>query len=103
MRETGDLPITVVGRTTAREIGERVEVEWRLDGTPGLEWVEVFQLAEVDGRHGPVEWTDGGGPDVVGDAVRWFVPVADLDEADAEVARRLTVANERCAPPGAGA
>ena len=97
MRDTGDVPVAVVGRTTAREIGDRVEVEWRLDATPGLEWIEVFQLAEVDGRHGSVEWTAGGGPDVVGDAVRWFVATDDLDEADAEVARRVAVANARCA------
>jgi len=90
--------ITVTGRTTAREIGERVEVEWGLSTTPALEWVEVFQFAEVGGREGPVDWTDGGGPDVVGDTVRWFVPTAELDGADREVARRLDVANQRCSP-----
>jgi hypothetical protein len=89
--------ITVTGRTTAVEIGERVEVEWTLSALPGLEWVEVFQFAEVGERDGPVDWRDGGGPDVVGDAVRWFVPTGELDDADAEVARRLEVANRRCA------
>ena len=69
-------------------LGERVEVEWRLDGTPDLEWTEVFQFAEVDERQGPVDWTQGGGPDVVGDTVRWFVPSSSLDDAEAEVARR---------------
>jgi len=92
----GQAPIAVVGRTTAREIGERVEVEWQLDGTPDLEWTEVFQFAEVEERRGPVDWTRGGGPDVVGGTVRWFVPTSSLDDADAEVARRLEVANQRC-------
>jgi hypothetical protein len=93
---TGD-HVAVVGRTTAREIGDRVEVEWALDSEPGLEWTEVFQFAEVGGRVGPVDWVDGGGPDVVGSSVRWFVPSASLEDADAEVARRLEVANQRCA------
>jgi hypothetical protein len=94
--ETG--AISVTGRTTAREIGERVEVEWGLSATPGLEWVEVFQFAEVGERDGPVDWRQGGGPDVVGATVRWFVPTAELDGADREVSRRLEVANRRCAP-----
>jgi len=101
MGDRGRAPIAVVGRTTAREIGERIAVEWQLDGTPDLEWTEVFQFAEVDERQGPVDWTQGGGPDVVGGAVRWFVPSSSLDDADAEVARRLGVANQRCAD-GAG-
>lgn len=95
--ERGAGAITLTGRTTAEEIGERVEVEWGLSATPGLEWVEVFQFAEVGRRDGPVDWRDGGGPDVVGATVRWFVPTAELDEADDEVARRLEVANRRCA------
>ena len=99
----GRVPIAVVGRTTAREIGERVEVEWQLDATPDLEWTEVFQFAEVAERQGPVDWTQGGGPDVVGGTVRWFVPTSSLDDADHEVARRLEVANLRCAgSDGAG-
>ena len=99
----GRVPIAVVGRATAREIGERVEVEWQLDGTPDLEWTEVFQFAEVEERRGPVDWTQGGGPDVVGGTVRWFVPTSSLDDADHEVARRLEVANLRCAgSDGAG-
>ena len=97
MDERGRVPLAVVGRTTAREIGERVEVEWQLDGVPDLEWTEVFQFAEVDERRGPVDWTQGGGPDVVGGTVRWFVPSASLDDAEAEVVLRLAVANLRCA------
>ena len=88
--------VVVTGRTTAVEIGERVEVEWTLSAAPGLEWIEVFQFAEVGERSGPVDWREGGGPDVVRDTVRWFVPTAALDEADTEVARRLEVANRRC-------
>jgi hypothetical protein len=96
MEDRGPVPIAVVGRTVAREIGDRVEVEWELDGAPDLEWTEVFQFADVDERRGPVDWTDGGGPDVVGGTVRWFVPSSSLDDADAEVDRRLEVANRRC-------
>ncbi len=99
MGERGDVGISIVGRTTAREIGERVEVEWRLDSEPDLEWTEVFQFAEVEGREGSVEWTQGGGPDVVAGTVRWFVPVENMDDADAEVGHRLDVANRRCFGP----
>jgi len=88
--------ISLTGRTTAKEIGERVEVEWGLSATPGLEWVEVFQFAEVGDRVGPVDWRQGGGPDVVGATVRWFVPTTEVDQADGEVSRRLEVANRRC-------
>ena len=56
----------------------------------------MFQFAEVEDRAGPVEWTQGGGPDVVGGTVRWFVPVDEPDDAEAEVAHRLDVANRRC-------
>jgi len=97
MDDRGRGPIAVVGRTTAREIGERVEVEWELDATPDLEWTEVFRFAEVEERRGLVDWTRGGGPDVVGGTVRWFVPSASLDDAEVEVTRRLEVANQRCA------
>jgi len=88
--------IAVTGRTTAPEIGGRVEVEWTLSAAPGLEWTEVFQFAEVGVREGAVDWRDGGGPDVVRDTLRWFVPGSELGDADAEVAHRLAVANERC-------
>ncbi len=94
----GSGAITVTGRSTAKEIGDRVEVEWTLSAVPGLEWTEVFQFTEVGRRDGPVDWREGGGPDVVRDTVRWFVPSAELDDADAEVSRRLEVANQRCAP-----
>jgi hypothetical protein len=87
--------ITIVGRTTSPEVGDRVEVEWQLSAPPALEWAEIFQMAEVDDRVGPVDWLEGGGPDVIGDTVRWFVPSGSLDNADAEVRHRLSVANER--------
>jgi len=89
--------IAIAGRSTVREIGERVEVEWALNATPDLEWTEVFQFASVGGRDGSVDWVEGGGPDVEGHVVRWFVPADRLDDADTEVARRLEVANLRCA------
>jgi hypothetical protein len=88
--------ITIVGRTTASEIGDRVEVEWALSAEPDLEWAEVFEFASVDDRRGPVDWVQGGGPDVVGRSVRWFVPSASIGDAQAEVEHRLDVANRRC-------
>ncbi|HEY5108635.1 MAG TPA: hypothetical protein VII96_03400 [Acidimicrobiales bacterium] len=96
MDERDQTSIAIVGRTTAPEIGERVEVEWSLSVEPGLEWAEVFQFASVEDREGPVDWMEGAGPDVVGGTVRWFVPTASLDNAEAEVLHRLRVANERC-------
>ncbi len=42
--------ITVTARTTASEVGDRVEVSWALSAAPGLEWTEVFQFTEVAGR-----------------------------------------------------
>jgi hypothetical protein len=102
MAHRGDARISIVGRSTAREIGRRFEVEWTLDAAPDLEWTEVFQLAEVEDRRGPVEWTQGGGPEVVAEAIRWFVPVDSLDEAQVEVVHRLDVANRRCFGPADG-
>ena len=72
--------------------------------SPDLEWTEVFQLTEIQDREGPVDWTQGGGPDVVGSTLRWFVPVDNLEDAEAEVAHRLEVANRRrFGPAGTGA
>jgi hypothetical protein len=88
-------PITIVGRTTVKEVGERVEVEWELSAKPEIEWAEVFQMAVLSDRDGPVDWMMGGGPDVMGSFVRWFVPIEEIDNAEAEVRHRLSVANER--------
>jgi len=98
MGEHDTVPIAIEGRSLAREIGERVEVEWVLSAEPDLEWTEVFQFTSVEAREGPVDWVEGGGPDVVGRTVRWFVPTALVDNADSEVGRRLEVANRRCRP-----
>ena len=87
--------ITIVGRTTVKEVGERVEVEWKLSAEPELEWAEIFQMAAVSDREGPVDWMMGGGPDVMGSVVRWFVPIEEIENADAEVKHRLSVANQR--------
>jgi len=94
--ENGSGAITVVDRSTAEEIGTRVEVEWMLSAVPDLEWTEVFQFATVAERRGPVDWREGGGPDVVDRSVRWFVPIELLADADAEVRTRVEVANLRC-------
>ena len=88
-----------MGRTTATEIGERVEVEWELDAAPTSEWTEVFQFAAVENRAGPVDWIEGGGPDVVGH-VRAMVRAHRVTRQcrGQEVAHRLDVANRRCFP-----
>jgi len=90
--------IRIVDRTTVTEIGDRLEIEWRLSAAPELEWAEIFQLAAPSDRHGSPEWVEGGGPDVMDAAVRWFVPGDEVDDADAEVRHRLSVANERFRP-----
>jgi hypothetical protein len=87
--------IRIVDRTTVKEVGDRIEVEWRLSAKPELEWAEIFQLAAPSDRHGSPEWVKGGGPDVMGGVVRWFVPSGEIENADAEVQHRLSVANQR--------
>ena len=87
--------ITIVGWTTAKEVGDRFEIEWQLSARPELEWAEIFQMADLSDRHGSLEWVEGGGPDVIGTVVRWFVPSEEIENADAEVQRRLSVANQR--------
>jgi hypothetical protein len=91
--------ITIVDRTVMREIGDRVEVEWRLGARPELEWAEIFQMAAPSDREGSVEWIKGGGPDVMDSVIRWFVPIKKIEGADAEVRHRLSVANERVGGP----
>ena len=95
MTRTGWKDITIVGRATAEEIGDRVEVEWKLSGAPDLEWAEIFQMADVSERQGTLEWVLGGGPDVLHDVVRWFVPAKQVEDADTEVRHRLVMANGR--------
>lgn len=87
--------IRIVDRSTIKELGDRFEIEWRLSARPELEWAEIFQLAEVSERQGPPEWVGGGGPDVMDAVVRWFVPGEEVENADAEVRYRLSVANQR--------
>ena len=87
--------ITITGRTTVVELADRSQVEWQLSATPELEWAEIFQLAGPSNRKGSIQWVRGTGPDVIGAVVRWFVPDGKIEEADAEVRHRLSVANER--------
>jgi hypothetical protein len=87
--------ITIVDRATVKELGDRFEIEWQLSANPGLEWAEIFQLAEVPVRNGAPDWVEGGSPDVMGAVIRWFVPGDKVEDADAEVQYRLSVANER--------
>lgn len=94
MAEIGN-DVSILGRTSAKEIGSRVEVEWALSTKPGLEWTESFQMADLCEREGSDEWVLGGGPYVIRDVVRWFLPVDEIESADDEVRRRLLVANER--------
>ena len=87
--------IEIVGRTSEKEVGDRIEVEWKLSAKPELEWAEIFQMADLSEREGTLEWEQGGGPEVLRDAVRWFVPANEIEGADAEVRHRLSVANGR--------
>jgi len=95
MAGTNREDITIVGRSIVEEIGDRNEIEWQLSATPELEWAEIFQLAVPSDRKGSIQWAEGSGPDVSGAAVRWFVPNGGIEEADAEVRHRLSVANQR--------
>ncbi len=87
--------IAIVGITIVEELADRSEVEWQLNASPELEWAEVFQFAGPSERSGSIQWVQGSGPDVIGPAVRWFVPNGEIEEADAEVRHRLSVANAR--------
>jgi hypothetical protein len=87
--------IRITQRSTFKETGNRLEVEWQLDVLPNLEWAEIFQMAAVADRRGTLEWVNGGDPDVIGTVIRWFVPTAHIEDADAEVHHRLAVANKR--------
>jgi hypothetical protein len=94
--------ITIVDRIVVKEVGDRMEVEWGLSAEPEPEWAEIFQMAATSDREGPVDWVMGGGPDVMDSVIRWFVPVEVIDNADAEVRHRLSVANGRFGGAKAG-
>jgi hypothetical protein len=95
MTESDRKDITIIGRTSEREIDDRVEVEWKLSAKPELEWAEIFQMADLSEREGTLEWVFGGGPDILLDSVRWFVPAQEIENADSEVRHRLNMANGR--------
>ena len=95
MVASGQEGIRITDRITFKEIGNRIEVEWQLDVQPDLEWAEIFQMASVMERQGSLEWKNGGNPDVIGSVIRWFVPISHIEEADAEVQSRVSVANRR--------
>ena len=95
MTEVGWTYITILERTTVKEVGDRVEVQWKLSARPERELAEILQMADLSERQGSVEWMLGGGPDVMGDVVRWFVPAKEIENANAEVRHRLYMANGR--------
>jgi len=97
MVESHGNEIEIVDRTSEKEVGDRVEVEWKLSAKPELEWAEIFQMADLSEREGTLEWVQGGGPEVILDAVRWFVPANEIESADAEVRHRVSMANQRFA------
>ncbi|MGO8869828.1 MAG: hypothetical protein ACLQPH_00235 [Acidimicrobiales bacterium] len=97
MAEADRQEIVITGRSVVKEVGDRIEVEWELSDRPELEWAEIFQMAVVSDREGPVDWIMGAGPDVMDSVIRWFVPHSSLENAEAEVRHRLSVANERFA------
>jgi hypothetical protein len=96
MAATDSVGIRITDRNTCKEIGNTIEIEWQLDARPDLEWAEVFEMTAVADRQGTLEWVRGGGPDVIGTVIRWFVPTSQIDDADAEVHHRVSVANKRC-------
>ena len=95
MTEADWKDIAIIGRTSEKEVDDRVEVEWKLSAKPELEWAEIFQMADLSERNGALEWVSGGGPDVLLDSIRWFVPAKEIENADAEVRHRLNMANGR--------
>ena len=95
MTEADWKDIAIIGRTSEKEIDDRVEVEWKLSAKPELEWAKIFQMADLAEREGTLEWVFGGGPDVLLDSVRWFVPADEIENADTEVRHRLNMANGR--------
>ena len=95
MVESHGNDIEIVARTSEKEVGDRIEVEWKLSARPELEWAEIFQMADLSEREGTLEWVQGGGPEVMFDVVRWFVPASEIESADAEVRHRLSMANGR--------
>jgi hypothetical protein len=95
MSEAGWKDVAIDGRTSQKEIDDRLELEWALSIEPELEWVEAFQVADLPERAGSPEWVLGGGPYVFGDVVRWFVPGDEIESAETEVMHRLLIANER--------
>jgi hypothetical protein len=95
MTEADWKDIAIIGRTSEMEIDDRVGVEWQLSAKLELEWAEIFQMADLSEREGTLEWVFGGGPDVLLDSVRWFVPTKEIENADAEVRHRLNMANGR--------
>ncbi len=98
MAETEREDISIIDRTIVKEIGDRVEIEWQLNAKPELQWAEIFHMVEVPDRIGSLEWIRGGGPDVMGTVIRWFVPGGEIEHAESEVRHRLSVANRRFGP-----
>jgi hypothetical protein len=95
MTDVGWTDITILERTTVRDVGDRVEVQWKLSVQPEREWAEILRMADLSERQGSVEWVLGGGPRVTGDVVRWIVPAKDIENADADVRHRMYMANGR--------
>jgi hypothetical protein len=55
MTEADWKDIAIIGRTSEKEIDDRVEVEWKLSAKPELEWAEIFQMADLAEREGTLE------------------------------------------------
>ena len=87
--------IAIVGITIVEELADRSEVEWQLNATPELEWAEIFQLSGPSERRVRSSGSRAAGLTLSAPAVRWFVPNGEIEEADAEVRHRLSVANKR--------
>jgi hypothetical protein len=70
--------ITIVDRTAVKEIGDRIELEWKLSAKPALEWAEIFQMAELAVMPSQVvDSTDGGLPPESGVAAVMIVEMQE--------------------------
>ena len=70
-------------------------VEWKLSASAPLDWAASFLLAQTP-SNGTAAGVRGGGPGISLDIVWWFVPTDEIETVDAEVKRRVAVANSSC-------
>ncbi len=70
-------------------------VEWKLSANARLDWVASFLLVQKQ-PDATTARVRGGGPGISLDTVWWFVSTDEIETADAEVKRRMAIANNIC-------